>query len=295
MKNNNISYMFKEAFTNFFKNGFMSVASIGVMVSCLLILGSSYLIIININKAIQNVVDMNEIVLFLNFNVTQELVERVEKQIEEHENTKEYIFISKDQALESYIEDYSENADILEELRNDNPLSHSMTIILKDISKTDESIEFFSQIGGVRKIKSQPDVTKNLVSLRNIISSISIGFLAVFIIMTLFIISNNVKLSMQSRKREINIMKFVGATNWFIRWPFIIEGMIIGLVSAISAFFIESLIYQSLMNEVLANIDIIKLIDFENASNFVLLAFIGVAVSVGTLASSISVRKYLKV
>ncbi len=202
-------------------------------------------------------------------------------------------FISKDQAFENYKSNIPDGDAIFEGIE-DNPLRDSYSIYLDDLSAMQAVISKLEQIPKIAKIRGRTDISTNLVKLENMLSFVMLWFMIILVGISIFIISNTIKAAMFARRKEINIMKHVGATDWFIRWPFIIEGIIIGIISAIIAFFAQMYIYIYLLEKVFAGINIFTLLPFTYFIPYILYGFFGTGIFIGGMSSLFSIKKYLK-
>jgi cell division transport system permease protein len=183
----------------------------------------------------------------------------------------------------------------LTELEKDNPIRHSYRIFLKDLSKGDKTEQDLSALPNIAKIRRNEYVANNIISMKNIFSIVALAFFILLFAISLFIIYNTIRLAMVARKKEINIMKFVGATNSFIRWPFIIEGLIIGAIAASIAYFVQWYIYTYFVDQVFKGINIIKLVNFSDISGLLTALFYITGMLVGVVGSVLAIRKYLDV
>ena len=203
---------------------------------------------------------------------------------------------SKESRLNSLKDQFGEDASVLDGYETDNPLRDWYMVTLKDLSLSDETVAELEQIDGIVKVVRNQDAIDKLVSMTNYMGRISIWAMIALTLISIFIISNTIKLTVFARRKEINIMKFVGATDWFIRWPFIIEGIIIGLIGAVVSFVVLSYGYSGIIH-LLSSLDI-SFVKFKPYHELILMfigAFLGMGVVLGGIGSLISVRKYLKV
>ena len=294
MKASSFIYFIKEGLRNLWANRLMSLASVGVLMACLILMGNTILLSANVNNVVKKIESVNEVLIYLNDGLSDKQISDVGTQIKDNTNISECTFISKEQALDEYKKSLGSNASILSEL-DGNPLPNAYQIKLKDLSKMQVTVNQMSEITGVLKVATNEDFSKKLVDLR---SKIGIGIIVVVAIMflvSLFIIVNTIKIALYIRKREINIMKYVGATNWFIRWPFVFEGIFVGLIAGVISFFAQMFMYNFVMSGFVGLIGDLQPIDFSQLSGFVFLGFVGAGILVGVCGSIISIRKYLKV
>ncbi len=297
MKINSIKYFVKEATKNVFSNGWMSIASVFTVVASLLVFGVFLILAINLNFMVGQVEQGYEIFVTVDENFTEEQTKHLGESLELLPNVSEVIFESKDQRLASLRQQWGEDGDLLDRYQNEeNPLRNWYKVRCEDLTLSDQTTAAIKELSGVSRIISNGETINKLTSASDYISSISIWLMIALGIISVFIISNTIKLTVFSRRREINIMKYVGATDWFIRWPFIIEGMIIGMIGAMVSVLLVSLGYEGLTTLMTAlNIAFVKFIPFGNIASWFIIVFILLGIALGALGSLISVRKHLKV
>jgi len=294
MGSSNLSYYIKEGIKNFWTNRLMTMASITILTACLIMMGVVILISFNINSIITDIELQNEIVVFLDEDISDDAAENFSDILLRVDNIRRVEFVSKDEALRDYEIQYLGQPNALEGVV-ENPLRHSYRVFLSDISKSQSTIDTLSKISTIKNIRDRKDVTQSLINLKAVLTTVSLGVFLLLFFVALFIISNTIKLAMFARSKEINIMKYVGATNWFVRWPFIIEGIIIGLFSSVLAYFATWGIYMYLLREVMSGIEIVRMLSFETLSMYLIYGFGSAGAAVGIVGSAFSVRKYLKV
>ena len=297
MKKSYNPFMFiGEAFKNLWRDRVMSTASILVLASCLVLLGCFSLIVVNINVNMNKLVSLNEIVVFVDYDLSAEDVEYIGQQIKVLDNVESVEFISKDSGLDSMKEDYIGFEEVFESMKEsgDNPLSDSFKIKYIDNSKVTTLDYNLRQIDGVRKVNNRLDLATSLENFKNGISVIFIGFLGVLFIVSVFIIINTIKLAVNSHMEEISVMKYIGASDWFILVPYIIEGTIIGIFSSMIAYIAQWYVYYSLEKMVSSDIKMIELVPYGDIAGIVALAFLAVGILTGIIGSCISLHKNLQ-
>ncbi len=299
MRTSSMGYLVKEGTKNVWLNRFMSLASVGVLTACLLLLGFAILLAQNLSQVITVVENQNEAIFFLYDSATQEQIDNFESRLKNEENINDIKFISKEQALEDSKKQYGA---ILEGLEGDeNPLPASFRVSVKDLTKFNETIDKYSNVEIIEDIEAPDDMASTLVKLRHLVSISVSAIIIALAIVSLIVIVNTINASVYSRRREINIMKYVGATDNFIRLPFVVEGTIIGLVSALLAFFIIMYGYNGLLDVIdVGNIAFLapfynSLIPFATIWGRLLALFCVSGMGVGAIASIFSIRKHLKV
>ena len=297
MKRSYNPFMFiGEAFKNLWRDRVMSSASVLVLASCLVLLGCFSLLVVNINTNMNRLVSLNEIVAFVDYDLSSEEVEVIGQRIRVLDNVESIEFISKDAGLDSMKEDYAGFEDVFDSMKEsgDNPLSDSFRIKYKDNSKVTTLDYNLRQIEGVRKVNNRLDLATSLENFKNGISVIFIGFLVVLFIVSVFIIINTIKLAVNSHMEEIRVMKYIGASDWFIVVPYIIEGTIIGICSSAIAYLAQWYVYYSLEKMVTSDIKMIELASFGDIGGIVALAFLAVGILTGVVGSCISLHKNLQ-
>ncbi|HHV96968.1 MAG TPA: ABC transporter permease [Clostridiaceae bacterium] len=299
MKVRTIKYIFNEGVKNVYKNRLMSLASISTITASLIIFGIFYLIIANINHNIMKLKEQPEMQVFCNPELDDMGVKLVQNALIRNSNIAEVTMVTKEEAFEKIKEMLDEDADLLEGL-DSSFLPVSFIIKLKDIANSGEVVKELKKINGVDKV-TYPQKTMEIISkFTNWIHVISIVLTAILLIISVFIISNTIKLTVFARRKEISIMKYIGATNWFIRWPFIVEGILIGFIGAAVSFVISGFFYNRIENRftqelIQAGTDIITLLKFNEINLPMLVMFMFLGCTVGAFGSIISIRRYLKV
>lgn len=288
-------YFMTEAFKNIFSNGWMSLASVFTVMASLLILGVFLILSINLNSVVGGLEDDYEIIVVMDEKTTEEGIPAIKKEILKVENVADATLDRNSDRLEKLKEKFGENGSLLDRYKDDNPLRNWYRITLNDLTRTSETVEKLEKINGVEKVIQNEDAISNLVRIANYIRSFSVWIIAALAIVSVFIISNTIKLTVYTRRKEINIMKFVGATDWFIRWPFIIEGIIIGVIGACASVALVLVGYNFLVNVVQNNIMFVTLKPLNELLSLILGSTFGLGVVLGGLGSFIAVRKHLNV
>ncbi|MGN1047862.1 MAG: permease-like cell division protein FtsX [Eubacteriales bacterium] len=285
-----------EAFKNLWRDRVMSLASILVLASCLVVLGVFSLLVLNINLNMNKLVSLNEIVVFVDYDLESDRVSEIEAQIKALDNVENVIFIPKDEGLDEMKADYAGFEDVFDEMKDngDNPLPDSFRVKYSDNSKVTTLDYNLRQIEGVSKVKNRLDLATSLENFKNGISIIFIWFLVVLFIVSVFIIINTIKLAVNSHMEEIRVMKYIGASDWFIVIPYVIEGTIIGLFASVIAYIVEWYVYFNMNKMVISDIKMIELMPFNDIRALVILAFVGVGILTGIIGSCISLRKNLQ-
>jgi len=292
---NKISYFLKEGFKNIWVNWVMSLVTISVLSLCLLLLGTSLIVSFNVKNLISQVEGTNQIAVFLNAGLDQKAIDAVGEKIKSISNVNKIVFISSKEALEIQKKQLGEYKDLVSGLENDNYLPNAYQVSLKSMAKYSDTVKQLGSIEGVKKTTQNIDIANKLTQISNVIGVVGIWLFAILAVVSLFIVSNTIKSAVYVRKREINIMKFVGATDGFIRWPFVVEGLFIGIISSIVAVGAEYYIYIGLISKAFNVLKIINPIPITNFSGYMIAGFLISGILVGICGSLISIRKYLRV
>jgi cell division transport system permease protein len=292
------TYLIKEGFVNIRRNRMMSIASVGSVAAALIILGMVFLLIINMNHMVEDVKQQfDSIQLYLNDDVENSQILAIKSRLEGIEGIRGLEFESKEVALSNIQEKWGDQAYLLEGLES-NPLPNSIIIYVKDIAYSDSIVAEASGISGIEEVKYYNDIVQKLISIANFIRLLGLGIIAILVFLSIFIIGNTIKLTVAARKREINIMKYVGATNWFIRWPFFIEGMMLGLLGAIISlgliYFGYSYIYNAISQQMYM-LFTTYIVPVDEIIKDMMVIFAVLGMGIGALGSILSMRKYLKV
>ncbi len=295
MKNRNIRYLTHEGIKNIGINRLMSVASVAVLMSCLVIIGFALLLFLNVDSMLKNIESQNVVMAFCEVGASETDVKFTEEQLSSVYNVKSVEFVSKADAYESVVASLGENAEILANIDN-SFLPDGFRIIIDDMTIFDDTVNVIRSVETVASVQQNSDLASKFTEIRSAVSYISVGIIIVLFIVSMFIIANTVRITMFSRKLEISIMKAVGATNWFIRWPFLIEGICIGLISSVLSFGVLALLYNLLDGAFTSIFGILgnSIVNFWDYAIIIFVGFVLVSVITGGLGSMISMRKYLK-
>lgn len=302
MKFSNFKYLVKQGCYNFKENRLMSIASIGVVVSCLIIVGVCGLLALNINSFADFLGSQNELVVYLYDDASQEKIDAIDSFIKQNQNIASYDFVSKEEALEEQMGYLGEYGSLLESYQGDeNPLPASFRCKVKNLETIQQTSDELSRLDGVEMLSTPTELASVLITIKNAAFYGGIGVLAILVFVSIVVISNTIRLTVFARRKEIGIMKFVGATNGFIRLPFIVEGVIIGTIAAVVTFAILSGAYYFLLDYLtveatgwLAMVST-ALIPYVEIWYYMLLVFIGFGWFIGGVGSAVSMKRYLKV
>lgn len=295
MKLSRYGYLIGEGFRNIFTHGFMSFASVTIIIACLIVMGSFTLLDININQIVDDIGDQNQILAYVDEDMTaQEASAKIQTKLSALDNVASVDFVSRSEARESFLEKYDES---LMEGLDDEVFRHRFVIQLVDLSLMDDTKADIEDIDGIVKVNAPTEFADKFISVRNVISIVSLALIVILGFVSLFIMSNTIKLATYGRREEIAIMKMVGASNSFIRCPFIIEGLVLGLVGGGLAFLAQWGLYAALEAKVIQSIGIsfVEIVPFTQVWTFVLATFLAVGILVGAVGGVIAIRNYLKV
>jgi len=296
MKMNNLGYLLKEGFKGIFLHGFMSFAAVCVTVACLLIVGSFTCLVYNINIMVEDLNKTNEILVYIDDSLSNAEAKSVGTKLNTIENVHQIRFVSREEALANFRADHQEDEAFDGVQASD--LRHRFVVVLEDNSLMEETDQQIKALPGVAKTNAAYELAEGFTTLQSVLEIVSLGIIVVLLVVSLLIISNTVKLAMYDRRDEIAIMKMVGATNGFIRLPFVVEGFTLGMVGAAVAFGLEWLMYNALLDRI-AQVDTLKLfstlVPFEELLLPMIATFVGAGMFVGIVGSWTSIRKFMDV
>lgn len=287
-----------EGIHSIFNHGFMSFAAVCMIVACLLIMGSFTLVAVNLNHMLGDLEAENEFLAYVDESLSEEDARALESKICALPNVSEATFVTKTQAKENYISSYqdTENYDLFEELP-DEVFRDRYSIHVTDIETMGTTVELVRQVPGIADTSAMLEIAEGFVVVRNVAGAVAIILVAILLVISLFIIANTIKLATFSRREEIAIMKMVGATNAFIRWPFVFEGLILGLAGALLAFLFQWGIYGLISNAIVQaeGTSLITLIPYSKMALRVMAIFAGTGFVIGVGGSLVAIRKFLQV
>jgi len=295
MSLNTLRYYFREATTSIVRNSWLSIASVGTIIISLLILGGSLLLVLNVRHIASTVESSLEITVFLADGLDQERLERLEEEIKFVPGVARVEFVTKEQALEELKESFGERAGVLSGLEEDNPLPDSYRVKTREARTVPEAAQQLAELDGVEQVRYGQGVVEKLLALTHWVRIWGTVLLVVLGAAAVFLIATTIRMSVFARRREIGIMKMLGATNLFVRMPFMLEGMIIGLAGGLVAVLIINFGYLSLLNKVVITLPFIQLVDDPVTLYRVLGGMLGLGFGIGALGSAISLHRFLRV
>ncbi|AIS52956.1 cell division protein FtsX [Thermoanaerobacter kivui] len=273
----------------------MTVASITSVMAALLILGLFLVIVLNVDTMANQVESQLELKAFLKDDLTKEQIDRIGSDIKSLEGVTSVTFESKKQALENFKRQLGDKSYLVDGLEKDNPLPQSYIVKVKDANMMKDISKEIKQINGVDKVSYGQDVVEKLLGIIKIIRIVGLSVILILFIISIVIISNTIKLGVFARRREINIMKYIGATDWFIRWPFLIEGVILGLLGALLSVTILAVLYGYAVNLVNNRLIVFELLPLDKILGDITLYFSVIGAIIGALGSIISIKRFLNV
>lgn len=295
MNKSNFSYLLREGIRGMFLHGFRSFAAVCVTVACLIIMGSFCLISYNLRLTVATLENENKILCYIDDTYTEADAKSVGSQINMIANVADAVFVSRQEALDNYIA--SQDYPAMFEGLSADTMRDRYEVSLTDYGMIKETVTEIEGIAGVAEVRADYEISEGFETVQNVLNVASFGIIIVLFVISLFIISNTVKLAMYDRKEEIAIMRMVGATNSFIRFPFLIEGFFLGIFSAAVAFFAEWGVYDLLRNQIVS-MDTLKMfiiVPFSEVFMVLLVAYLIVGYIVGVFGSALSIRKFMKV
>ena len=295
MKMNNIGYLVKEGVRSIFSHGLMSFASVCVTVACMIIVGSFSILMYNLNIMVDELNQTNEVVCYVDSIYTDAEAKSVHSRINMIDNVFRADYISREQALEEFIEDHDNDAAFQGVDPQD--LRHRIVVVLEDNSRMEETVALLEQVDGVAMIDAEFELAEGFTTISSVLGLVSTGIIVILLIVSLLIISNTVKLAMYDRKNEIAIMKMVGATNGFIRFPFVVQGFFLGIIGVALAFGAEWFLYDGLVKKI-AEVDALGLFNFVPFNELLLpmvVVFAAAGLFVGVFGSISAIRKFMDV
>ena len=295
MKMNNFGYLLKEGVRSIFSHGLMSFASVCVTVACLIIVGSFSILMYNLNVMVEELNQTNEVICYVDSVYTDAEAKSVHSRINMIDNVFRADYVSREQALEEFIEDHDNDSAFQGVDPQD--LRHRIVVVLEDNSRMEETVALLEQVDGVAMIDAEFALAEGFTTISSVLGLVSTGIIAILLIVSLLIISNTVKLAMYDRKNEIAIMKMVGATNGFIRFPFIVQGFFLGILGAALAFGAEWFLYDGLVKKI-AQVDALGLFSFIPFMDLLVpmvVTFAAAGLFVGVFGSISAIRKFMDV
>ena len=288
-------YYISEGFHSIFTHGFMSFAAVCMIVACLLIMGTFTLVAVNLDHMLGDLEAENEFLAYIEEDYTEEQARALQSKIEAVPNVSQVTFVTRQEALDDFLEGRESN-DLLDSLPAE-VLRDRYRIHVEDIERLKETSEAVRQVTGVANVRAAVEIAQGFVLVRNIATGVALVLIAILAVVSLFIIANTIKLATFYRREEIAIMKMCGATNAFIQWPFVVEGMILGLTGALVAFFAQWGLYQLVGKLIIQGngLSLVTMISYRSMVRNILATFCGTGALIGVGGSLLAIRKFLQV
>ncbi len=290
-------YLTREGFRNLWANRLMSFASVAVLLSCMIMIGSAFMLLVNIQSVIDSIEDKNVIMVYVTQDADEAAVEELGKELKALKNVSGIEFVDKETAFKQEIEALGTDATYFEGVEN--PLPDLYKVSVDEMENFDSTAKEIEKLENVDTIRDDKDIATVLINVRSTVTYLSVGIIVLLMLVSLFIISNTIRITMFSRRLEISIMKSVGATNGFIRWPFVIEGILLGVISAIVSLGAVWGVYEVIKNSIASMLSGImdisgSLVAFTDYILFILIAFLAIGILSGVVGSMVSIQRYLK-
>ena len=296
MNGSSLRYLFKEGFRNTWSNRMMSIASICVLMSCLVLIGCASMIFLNIESLLGRIEEENVVMVYIQDGTTDADINAMGDSLKKMDNIKEVEFVSKESAWQEQLDTMEEaQAKFFTEISSDIPLPDAYKVTVNDLSQFDSTVDQIKQLQHIDTIRENKDLAQKLVTIRHGVEVISVVIVAVLLAISVFIIQNTIKLTVYSRRLEISIMKSVGATNGFVRLPFVVEGMILGVISGVISLGLVLAFYEFAINQFGDLISSLGLeaLKFSNYALPMLGIFIAIGIVTGVGGALLSMGKYL--
>lgn len=295
MKLRSFSYYIKQGFLSIKRNKMMSIASVSTVMASLLILGIFFITMTNVNYLVKNVESDVEIKVFLKDDVTNDQKSEIETSMKNAKGVTDVEFETKAQALENFKKQLGDNGSLVDGVDPEKVMPCSYIIRLEGPEYADEVVKTLKTMDGIDKINDARPILDKLIKVTQFIKSLGLVLMLILLVVSIFLISNTIKLTVIARRKEIGIMKYIGATDWFIRWPFIIEGVLLGLCGALLSGAILSYGYAAAVNALTKNMIFTQLVDPWDIIPYLCILFAVLGVVIGSVGSSFSIRKFLHV
>ncbi|KMT21107.1 permease-like cell division protein FtsX [Clostridium cylindrosporum] len=295
MKIRTMKQFFLDSFKGIVRNRIMSIASIGTVAATLFIFGAFMMMALNLNNMVKSVGDQIEIKVYLNKGIKEEAAKAIEPIIKNIPHIKEIGYETKEQALEKMKSQLGDQADLASGMEKNNPLPESYVVRVDRPENVKSVSSKLSKIEGVNKVNDGKSTVDKILHINKVVKTSSVILMGVFGVVALFLIANTIKLTVYARKKEIGIMKYIGATDWFIRWPFVMEGIILGLVGALISLILLAISYKYMSDTITGLLMMFNPVPFGEMIGGLSWKFILVGIGIGGIGSIISLRKFLQV
>ena len=295
MRKFNLGYFIKEGFVSIFSHGLMSFAAVCMIVACLIIMGSFSLLAVNVDEQLSRLEEENEFLVYVDESFSRQQIEQLMERVRQVDNVAQVDFISADEAKAKFLEG-REHQGLYANLP-DGVIRDRLSVRVADLERFTETVDAVRALPGVANYRAESKVAEGFVAVRNAVTALAWVLIGILAAVSLFIISNTIRLTTFDRREEIAIMRMVGATNGFIRWPFVYEGFLLGLFSAVIGFFLQWGLYEAVARGVASNdtINLITVVPFETMWTYVAVIFAVAGMVIGVGGSLSAIRKFLQV
>ena len=289
-------YYISEGFHSIFTHGFMSFAAVCMIVACLLIMGSFTLLAVNLDNTLGDLENENEMLVYIESSLSEEEARALQPTLSQVENVAQLTFVTREAALKDFKAKHENNAALMDDLPDDT-LRDRYRVHVVDIERMAQTKEALEQVEGVGYVRAAIEIADGFVLVRNIATGVAMVLIGILLVISLFIIANTIKLATFYRREEIAIMKMCGATDGFIEWPFVVEGMLLGLTGALIAFFAQWGLYQMVAKFAVQGngLSLVNMISYGTMAPTILAVFCGVGAFIGVAGSLFAIRKFLQV
>lgn len=295
MKLNRIGYLCKEGLKGVFSHGFRSFASITVIAACLIIMGSFALVAVNVDSIIKDMENESQILAIVDERLSQEDARLLEGAVRALNNVREVRYVTREEAMENFMGQFEDDSDF--DNLDASVFRNRYVVYLNDITRMEETANALGAIPGIADVNAPIKIANGFITVRNVVSVITAFLIVVLTVVSLFMMSNTIRLAAFTRRDEIAVMKIVGASNGFIRFPFMVEGLVLGLLGAGIAFLLEWIIYNFISGRIMASVaaDFFRILPFSQVMTPLLIVYLTVGVLEGVFGGSMAIRNYLKV
>ena len=284
-------YHLRESLSSLTRNRLVNTGAVGILITCLVMTGAFAMFMANINLMVDEIGAVNEVSLYIDENAPLGTSEKVEEAINNTDNVASVKYVSKEEALESLRDEFG---DLLNGLEEDNPLRDGFVVELSDQALIEETVAQLGQIKGVVKISYNGDVAMKFVNVRNFVAMLGLGVIIVLAVVSVLIVSYSVRISAFTKREEIEIMKIVGATDRFVRAPFIYEGIILGMIGAAVSYGIVVLVYLKAFVPGIEKLNFVSALPFSEFALPLLAVYVAAGVLMGVFGGTFAINRYLK-
>ena len=292
----NAGYYVSEGFHSIFTHGFMSFAAVCMIVACLIIMGSFTLLAVNLDNTLGDLESENEMLVYIDDTLTQDQARALQPTLAQVDNVSQLTFVTKEAALADFKAKHGDTTSVLNDLP-DEALRDRYRVHVVDIELMKQTKAALEQVEGVGFVNAATEIADGFVMVRNIATGVALVLIGILLVISLFIIANTIKLATFYRREEIAIMKMCGATDGFIEWPFVVEGMLLGLTGALIAFFAQWGLYRMVAKFAIQGngLSLVNMISYGSMATTILIVFCSVGVFIGVVGSLFAIRKFLQV